>query len=223
MTIATMADARTATADLLSDFGIEIGPGGLVVFADIVKAERCYVHHSSMPVALTAFALASPAFARGRFPKTRLVDLVVKRPCMDEREARALAAVCGENLDLTGPRAFIDQLERVRIRYGLDHLFGHDLAHPGCNGITLRPFGFDWRTGKVEEPAMRKWRSDYRGLPFTRQIMAATVLTLYRGMVDKTWLHRQPHGWHAADAVAILKGKALLRDWGKLVALYPGW
>jgi len=36
-------------------------------------------------------------------------------------------------------------------------------------------------------------------------------------------LARLPSTWHAADAVAALLGDAALRDWGLLVAMYPGW
>ena len=51
-----------------------------------------------MPVAVAAMAVVSPTFARGRFPKLRLVDVVAKVPSMDGREMRALATVCGANI-----------------------------------------------------------------------------------------------------------------------------
>ena len=54
-------------------------------------------------------------------------------------------------------------------------------------------------------------------------MMVATIITLYRGEPDKTWLSRLPNTWHAADAVAVLLEAGALRDWGRLVALYPGW
>jgi hypothetical protein len=43
------------------------------------------------------------------------------------------------------------------------------------------------------------------------------------GEADKLWLARLPSTWHAADAVAALAEAGALRDWGRLVALYPGW
>ena len=52
-----------------------------------------------MPVAVVAMALASPTFARGRFPKLRLVDVVAKTASMDGAEKRALAAVCGASVE----------------------------------------------------------------------------------------------------------------------------
>src|SRR5215471_6354897 len=92
--------ARAAyTASLLESFGIELSAGGLVVMTDFAKAERAYIHHSSVPVAVVAMAVASPVFARGRFPKLRLVELVAKVPAMDGRQMRALATVCGASVD----------------------------------------------------------------------------------------------------------------------------
>jgi hypothetical protein len=76
--------ARAAeTTSLLESFGIELSAGGLVVMTDFAKAESAYVHHSRVPVAVVAMALASSTFARGRFPKLRLVDVVAKAPVMD--------------------------------------------------------------------------------------------------------------------------------------------
>ena len=53
--------------------------------------------------------------------------------------------------------------------------------------------------------------------------MVVTIITLYRGERDKTWLARMPSTWLAADAVAALQEAGALRDWGRLVGLYPGW
>jgi hypothetical protein len=52
---------------------------------------------------------------------------------------------------------------------------------------------------------------------------SATILCLYRGEADKLWLARLPSNWHAADAVVALNDDGALRDWGRLVALYPAW
>jgi hypothetical protein len=55
---------------------------------DFAKAESAYVHHTRVPVAVVAMALASPTFAGGRFPKLRLVDVVARTPSMDGAEKR---------------------------------------------------------------------------------------------------------------------------------------
>jgi hypothetical protein len=220
-------DAPSGITSLLESFGIELSAGGLVVMIDFAKAENAYIHHSSVPVAVVAMAIASPTFARGRFPKLRLVDVVAKAPSMDGREQRALAAVCGANIAGLNPRvgrapAFAAHLLDVIARHELDAFFLRDVRL-SINGIDVRPRGVDYRTSKVDKEVMTEWRRRYKALPPARQMMVATIITLYRGEPDKTWLSRLPNTWHAADAVAALQEAGLLRDWGRLVALYPGW
>jgi hypothetical protein len=49
-----------------------------------------------------------------------------------------------------------------------------------------------------------EWRRRYKALPPVRQMMVTTIISLYRGEADKTWLARLPSAWHAADAIAAL-------------------
>jgi hypothetical protein len=181
-----------------------------------------------VPVAVVAMAIASPVFARGRFPKLRLVDVVAKAPSMDGREQRALARVCGANIDglpegSGRAPAFAAHLVELIARYELGPLFVRDPALT-INGIDVRPRGVNYRTGAVVPDVMAEWRRAYKVLPTLRRMMVATIVVLYRGEPDKTWLARLPHTWHAADAIAALQGAdGALRDWGRLVALYPGW
>jgi len=217
-------------ASLLESFGIELLAGGLVVMTDFDKAAGAYIHHSAVPVAVVAMAIASPVFARGRFPKVRLVDVVAKAPSMDGREQRALAAVCGANIDSLpdgSSRAplFAAHLLDVIARYELDAFFLRD-ARLSINGIDVRPRGvdhFNYRTDQLDDAAMADWRRAYKALQPARQMLVATIIWLYRGGPDKIWLARLPSAWHAADAVAALRNAEALRDWGRLVALYPGW
>jgi hypothetical protein len=217
------------TASLLESFGIELSAGGLVVMTDFDKAASAYVHHSRVPVAVVAMALASPTFARGRFPKLRLVDVVAKAPSMDGREQRALATLCGASIDglpegSGRAPAFAAHLVDVIARHQLEAFFMRD-ARLSINGIDVRPRGvdhFNYRTDQRDDAAMADWRRAYKVLPPMRQMMVATIITLYRGAPDKTWLARLPSAWHVADAVATLKEGGVLRDWGRLVAQYPG-
>jgi hypothetical protein len=201
--------ARAAeTAALLDEFGIELSARGLVV-TDFAKAESAYIHYSRVPVAVVAMALASPTFARGWFPKLRLIDVVAKAPVMDGAEKRALAAMCGASLEGlpegSGRAAFATHLLDVIARYELDAFFTRepDLA---VNGIDVRPRGIDRRTDPdaVDPKAMTEWRRAFKALTAVRQMMVATILCLYRGEADKLWLARLPSARHAADAVAAL-------------------
>jgi len=145
-----MAVSVDATiAERLDELGLCIAPGGIVAFADIHTAERCHVHHSFVPVAVTGYALISGTFARGRFPRTRLQDVVIKRPSMDDQETLALAALCGATVTppfYGRPRPFIAHLLDVIARHHLEALFDPD-APPAMNGIPVRPRGIDHRTG----------------------------------------------------------------------------
>jgi hypothetical protein len=123
--------AAAETASLLESFGMELSAGGLVVMTDFAKAENAYIHHSTVPVAVVAMAVASPTFARGRFPKLRLVDVVAKAPSMDGIEQRALAAVCGANIGglpegSSRAPAFAAHLVDLIGRYELDAFFLRD-------------------------------------------------------------------------------------------------
>jgi hypothetical protein len=215
------------TAALLAEFGIKLSAGGVVVMSDFAKAKNPYIHHSRVPVAVVAIALASPTFARGRFPKLRLIDVVMRAPAMDDAEKHALAAVSGVSI-ADVPRgasrapAFAAHLVDVITRYELDAFFTRDPAR-SINGIDVRPRGLDPRSEAVDAAAMTDWRRAYKAATTIRRIMVANIIVLYRGEADRTWLVRMSKSWHAADAIAALQQAGALRDWGRLVALYPGW
>ena len=78
-------------AALLDSLGLAIGAHRVEII-DFYEAETAYIHHSRVPVAAVGYALVSPTFAKGRFPKLTFIDLIHKRPSMDEIEARAVAA-----------------------------------------------------------------------------------------------------------------------------------
>src|SRR5262249_57109774 len=93
--------------------------------------------------------------------------------------------------------AFAAHLLDVISRYQLDAFCLRDPSQ-SINGIDVRPRGFDYRTSQVDAPAMAEWRRAYKALPLSRQMMVATIIWLYRGEQDKTWLVRLPSTWHPA-------------------------
>jgi len=146
---------------------------------------------------------------------------------MDGREMHALATVCGANIDSLPEGsgrapAFAAHLVDVIARYELGGFFLRDPSQ-SINGIDVRPRGVNYRTNQVVATEMAEWRRSYKALPPARQMMVATIIWLYRGGPDKTWLFRVPSTWHAADAIAALQEALTLRDWGRMLALYPGW
>ena len=176
------------------------------------------------PLALIEFALRDTAFARKLFPDFRLSRLVASRLDMDEDELYALAAILDAELLLPLPnvgRPFDSHLREVIARFRLEPLFNVNGA--GRNHHAVQPNGYDFVGDEVIPGAMEQWRADYREMSDERQMMAATILWLYRAGTDKTWLRRVPMNWQAIDAICVLKSKGALTDWGRLIALYPGW
>lgn len=216
-------------AHLLDELGLAMGANQVEII-DFPQAETGYVHHTRVPVAVAGYALVSPAFARGRFPKFSFLDMIGKRPSMDETEACALAAICGAKVKPPfwgNPEPFGKHLWAVIDDYDLGALF--ERLEPeyryGSRGdhYLMRPRGYDWKAGGEEIPAeLAKWRSNYKKLTAVRQLMVAAIVRLYNSQ-ETYWLVRVPKKWHAAEGIEILRNQGALADWAKLYALYPGW
>ncbi len=216
-------------AALLDSLGLAIGTHQVEII-DFHQAESAYVHHSRIPVAAVGYALVSPTFAKGRFPKLTFIDLIHKRPSMDEIEARAVAAVCGVEVEpgsWSNPEPFGIHLWSMIEHYDLGAFFQRVDRPYGSRGehYYMRPRGFDW--GNPDNPeipgALEQWRADYRKLPPYRQLLVATILQLYFQGEDTYWMVRVPKKWHAAEGVDILQANGALQDWARLYVLYPGW
>jgi hypothetical protein len=203
---------------------------GRVVMTDFSEAGTTYVHHTQVPIAIAGYTLVSPVFARGRFPKFSFIDLIHKRPAMDEDDVVAFATVCG--IQVQPPFwgngvPFGKHLWDVIDRYGLEPFFERVPRPFGGSGdhFLMRPRGFAWTQDfEPEIPGeLAKWRAAYRKLDTAHQLMVATVLQLYRQGEDKLWMVRVPKTWHAAEGIAALQEAGFLADWARLYALYPGW
>jgi hypothetical protein len=152
----------------------------------------------------------------------RLSNLVAQRFDMDNDEALRFALACGgDPAAATGHEPFNRHLRTVILRYDLTSLFqdnGQYLHHH-----AIKPTGYDYDADEVIPEAMAQWRATYRALPEAGQIIAATIIWLYRGGPDTVWLRRVAVAWQAADAIALLRATSALPDWGLLVCLFPGW
>lgn len=166
---------------------------------------------------------SDPILFKERFPEYRLTRLVLNRFDMDEAEARIFINLTGATAPETvlGGTPFNDHLRASIERFALTALFCEE--GPGRYHQAIRPTGYDYHADAVDAFAMEKWRADYRAMPPAQQMLAATIIWLYRGGKDNRWLRRVPCRWHAVDAVGEMRRSGILADWGILVALYPGW
>lgn len=188
---------------------------------DIAPANQ---HDLPNALALIGLALRCREAAKDRFPGFRLTRLIGARLDLDERDIERFAGLLGIEAILNRddvPRPFDRHLRSVIASYRLGALFLDD--GPGPHHHAIRPAAYDFDRDEVIPSDMERWRSDYRSMPDERQMLAASIIWLYRAGKDNVWLRRVPCTWHAADAIAHMKSKGALADWACLFALYPGW
>jgi hypothetical protein len=176
------------------------------------------------PLEVIRLALISAGAAREQFPGYRLTRLVEARLELNEIDMIWLSDILGYDLlrSVEGAlRPFDYHLRNVIDSCDLGALFTDDGYAPYHHAI--RPAGYDFDRDEVIPTGMEKWRADYRALPDSKQMMAASIVWLYRAGKDNVWLRRVPCTWHAADALACLRDADALEDWARLYALYPGW
>jgi hypothetical protein len=176
------------------------------------------------PLAVLELALRSPGEAKVHFPDYRFSRLVASRLQLDDLDIESFSGIL--ELEAVDPlmeqkRPFNYQLRHVITRYALQSLFGDD--GPGPYHHAIRPTGYDFHSDAVIPTAMERWRAEYREMPGHRQMLAASIIWLYRGRKDNCWLRRVPCTWHVADALHDLRLAGAIADWAWLCALYPGW
>lgn len=176
------------------------------------------------PLEVIRLSLESADVARERFPGYRLTRLVSACLELDDADMAHLSHILG--VDLMGPvagerRPFDHQLRHVIGKYELGALFSDDGYAPYHHAI--RPTGYDFHRDEVHPTGMEQWRADFRAMPDVRQMIAASIVWLYRAGKDNVWLRRVPCTWHAADAIVAMNDARALADWSRLYALYPGW
>ncbi|MBK3919960.1 hypothetical protein EGJ28_16260 [Stutzerimonas xanthomarina] len=224
-------DYHTKALRRLAEIGVHILPSGQFAFTDVGTASEAYVHHSTVPAALAAYAAVNPTFAGGRFPGLTLTAIVDKVPCMDGEEYTALALACGAEVptfESSGKRlrvfgqTLLDILERYELYGCFERVkpYGSEGHH-----YSVRPIGFDWGGSWAPVPErMKAMRKCYRSMTPLQQVITLTVLHLYRPERDTHFLIGGcPTKILAADAMKILHSNGAAADWGRLVSHYAGW
>ncbi|WP_448208123.1 hypothetical protein [Azospirillum sp. sgz302134] len=175
-----------------------------------------FVHHSASIVAAAVGALTDPRLARtmtGEAWGMRLVPAIACIPKTDIGQRAVLAALGGVLLPWEGgPWAgdFAEALDGLIERRGLERFF--DRSGPGHYGLAPR---LDGLTREAKE------------LSAVDRVILTTIVGLYRGDgwpegFRRTW---NPPAADAFGAVNVLWPTAPedVRDFYRLLALYPGW
>ena len=216
----------------LAEIGVQMLPTGQFAFTDVDTASHSYVHHSTVPAALVAYAAVNTTFAAGRFPGLTLIDILHKVPSMDGEEYTALALACGAEAPTFASssqrlQVFGQTLISILDTYQLYGCFERVKPY-GSEGLhySVRPIGYDWAgTWEPVEASLKALRKCYRSMTPLQQVMTLTVLHLYRPEKDRFFLVGGcPTKILAADAMRILQSSDhAAADWGRLVSHYAGW
>ncbi len=77
--------------------------------------------------------------------------------------------------------------------------------------------------GQIRAEEMARWRADFRAMAPEQQMVAATLIWLYRAGPDSIWLRRVRCAWFAMDALRHLQDADCISLWLRIIATYPGW
>ncbi|TAL63679.1 MAG: hypothetical protein EPN79_16120 [Burkholderiaceae bacterium] len=230
-----MMRAASITDDalqILRRLGVHQLPDGLWAFTDVDTARNAYVHHSTWPAALCAYAAVDTTFAADRRPGWTLIEMMHKVPSMDGGEKAALAATCGSPVPAAdyhiASAAFGSAVWEIIGRYELAGCFQRMGQSYGSGGehYKMRPRGMDWiGDGEILPDQMAAMRKAYRSMTPIQQVMVLTLLHLYLTRPDKHFLLGGcKTKVLAADALRILQEHDdALPLWGTLVSNYVGW
>lgn len=163
--------------------------------------------------------------ARISTPKSevRLDRLVARSLDLDDREALMLGALAGtaRARAMRSPAHFLAALKQAITELRLSRLFcssGQGEFHRG-----ICPAAYDERSGEHHPAEMAEWRAVFRAMAPEQQMMAATIVWLYRSGTDSIWLRRVPCTWRAQEALRYLHDAGCLATWVRLIATFPGW
>ncbi|MCY1238716.1 hypothetical protein D9M72_514700 [compost metagenome] len=119
------------------------------------------------------------------------------------------------------PACFNAALQQALRQLRLSGLFAR--THEGEHHRSVCPAAYNERTGEHHPQEMARWRTDFRAMSPDQQMVAATVVWMYRAGPDSIWLRRVPCTWKASEALHYLHDAGYLAVWLQLVARYPGW
>lgn len=157
-----------------------------------------------------------------RLDDMRFEDLVLGLLDLDIEEAARMESLVDSSTPFErSPARFYEALQQALRQLRLFKLFVR--AHDGDYHRSVCPAAYNQRTGEHHPEGMARWRADFRAMAPEQQMVAATLVWMYRAGPDSIWLRRVPCTWRASEALHSLRDSGCLTLWLQLVARYPGW
>lgn len=166
--------------------------------------------------------MSPPGAATSLLDAMRLQDLVLGLLDLDIEEAAQIDSLAGSSTPFERSSAsFYDTLQQAVRQLRLFALFAR--THDGEYHRSICPAAYNERTGEHYPEEMARWRADFRAMSPERQMVATTIVWMYRSGPDSIWLRRVPCIWKASEALHYMRDAGCLALWLQLVARYPGW
>lgn len=157
-----------------------------------------------------------------RLDEMSLKDLVLNLLDMDIEEAAQLDKLAASREPFgRSPEHFHDTLQDAIRQLRLFRLFTR--ACEGEHHRSICPAAYNERTGEHHPEEMARWRADFRAMSPEQQMIATTIVWMYRSGSDSIWLRRVPCTWKASEALHYMRDADCIAVWLQLVARYPGW
>ncbi len=188
---------------------------------DVSCAEPVAQSLAAWVAAVRVALLPQNTFA-SRLDDMRLEDLVLDILDLDGSEAAQMEALSGSDAPCKrSPERYYDSLQQAIRQLRLFKLFAR--TDGGEHHRSVCPAAYNERTGEHHPEEMARWRADFRAMAPEQQMMAATIIWLYRSGPDSIWLRRVPCTWKASEALCYMHDAGCLTLWLQLIARYPGW
>ncbi|HWT19006.1 MAG TPA: hypothetical protein VN280_08835 [Variovorax sp.] len=173
-------------------------------------------------IAAAQQGLAPQDAAASHLDAMRFEDLVLGLLDLDIEEAAQLGALSDFDAPFErSPVCFYETLQQAVRQLRLFKLFAR--THDGEYHRSICPAAYNECTGEHYPEEMARWRADFRAMSPEQQMVATTIVWMYRRGPDSIWLRRVPCTWKASEALHYLRDTDCLAVWLQLVARYPGW
>ncbi|WP_423369809.1 hypothetical protein [Burkholderia sp. LMG 32019] len=155
--------------------------------------------------------------------EVRMDRLVAGSLDLDDHETLLLEELAGGTCVRTmrAPAHFFTVLKQAISELRLSRLFCS--SSQGEFHRSICPAAYDERSGEHHPAEMAEWRAAFRAMAPEQQMMAATIVWMYRSGADSIWLRRVPCTWLAQEALRYMGDAGCLTIWIRLIARFPGW